>query len=117
MRRSVRTCWLASRRMPPTERLAAEGAATSVGSRGDTSDNSMAEPIIGLYKGGLIAMRGPSRAVDDVELATLSWVHETEPPQDSGGSVRLVSNFGACGRHCGPSCHCRSNSKGKMPVS
>jgi putative transposase len=58
-----------------TERLAAEGAVTSVGSRGDSFDNAMAESIIGLYKSELITMRGPWRNVDDVELATLSWVH------------------------------------------
>ena len=29
----------------------------------------------GLYKAELITMRGPWRTVDDVELATLSWVH------------------------------------------
>ena len=58
-----------------TERLAAEGAVTSVGSRGDSYDNAMAESIIGLYKSELITMRGPWRSVDDVELATLCWVH------------------------------------------
>ena len=58
-----------------TQRLAAEGAVTSVGSRGDSYDNAMAESIIGLYKSELITMRGPWRTVDDVELATLSWVH------------------------------------------
>jgi putative transposase len=58
-----------------TERLAAEGAITSVGSRGDSYDNAMAESIIGLYKCELITMRGPWRTVDDIELATLSWVH------------------------------------------
>ena len=58
-----------------TERLAAEGAVTSVGSRGDSYDNAMAESIIGLYKSELITLRGPWRTVDDVELATLSWVH------------------------------------------
>jgi putative transposase len=58
-----------------SERLAAEGAITSVGSRGDSYDNAMAESIIGLYKSELITMRGPWRSVDDVELATLSWVH------------------------------------------
>jgi putative transposase len=58
-----------------TERLAAEGAVTSVGSRGDSYDNAMAESIIGLYKSELITMRGPWHSVDDVELATLSWVH------------------------------------------
>jgi len=58
-----------------TERLAAEGAVTSVGSRGDSYDNAMAESINSLYKGELITMKGPWRTVDDVELATLSWVH------------------------------------------
>ena len=58
-----------------TERLAAEGAVTSVGSRGDSYDNAMAESVIGLYKSELITMRGPWRSVEDVELATLSWVH------------------------------------------
>jgi putative transposase len=58
-----------------TERLAAEGAITSVGSRGDSYDNAMAESIIGLYKSELITLRGPWRTVDDVELATLGWVH------------------------------------------
>jgi putative transposase len=58
-----------------TQRLAAEGAVTSVGSRGDSYDNAMAESTIGLYKSELITMRGPWRTVDDVELATLGWVH------------------------------------------
>jgi putative transposase len=58
-----------------TERLAEAGAITSVGSRGDSYDNAMAESIIGLYKNELIHPRGPWRSVDDVELATLSWVH------------------------------------------
>jgi transposase InsO family protein len=58
-----------------TERLAEAGAITSVGSRGDSYDNAMAESIIGLYKNELIHPRGPWKTVDDVELATLSWVH------------------------------------------
>ena len=58
-----------------TERLAAEGAVTSVGSHGDSYDNAMAESIIGLYKSELITIRGPWHTVDDVELATLNWVH------------------------------------------
>jgi putative transposase len=33
-----------------TERLAEAGAVTSVGSRGDSYDNALAETIIGLYK-------------------------------------------------------------------
>jgi putative transposase len=58
-----------------TERLAQAGAITSVGSRGDSYDNAMAESIIGLYKNELIHRRAPWKTVDDVELATLSWVH------------------------------------------
>ena len=58
-----------------TERLSTEGAMTSVGSRGDSYDNALAESVIGLYKSELIHNRGPWRTVEDVELATLSWVH------------------------------------------
>jgi putative transposase len=58
-----------------TERLAEEGAITSVGSRGDSYDNAMAESVIGLYKTELITAQGPWRTIADVELATLSWVH------------------------------------------
>ena len=57
-----------------TERLAAEGAVTSVGSKGDSFDNALAESIIGLYKSELITLGGPWRTVEDVELATLAWV-------------------------------------------
>ena len=35
----------------------------------------MAESIIGLYKTECIRPDGPFRTVDDLELATLSWVH------------------------------------------
>ena len=38
-------------------------------------DNALAESVIGLYKSELIFNRGPWRTVEDVELATLSWVH------------------------------------------
>jgi transposase InsO family protein len=60
-----------------TERLAVEGAVASVGSRGDSYDNAMAESINSLYKGELIynETQGPWRTIEDVELATLSWVH------------------------------------------
>jgi putative transposase len=58
-----------------TERLADEGAVTSVGSRGDSYDNALAESVIGSYKAELIFNRGPWRTVEEVELATLAWVH------------------------------------------
>jgi putative transposase len=57
-----------------TERLAEAGAACSVGSRGDSFDNALAETTIGLYKTELIRRRGPWRSIDDLELATLEWV-------------------------------------------
>jgi putative transposase len=58
-----------------TERLADEGAVASVGSRGDSYDNAVAESTIGLYKTELIRRRGPWRGVEDLELATLDYVH------------------------------------------
>ena len=58
-----------------TERLAEVGAASSVGSRGDSYDNALAESVFSLYKAELISLQGPWRTVEDVELATLSWVH------------------------------------------
>jgi transposase InsO family protein len=57
-----------------TERLAEAGAVTSVGSRGDSYDNALAETIIGLYKTELIRRRGVWKGIDEVEYATLEWV-------------------------------------------
>ena len=57
-----------------SERLAEAGIAPSVGSRGDSYDNALAETINGLYKAELIHRRGPWRTRESVELATLEWV-------------------------------------------
>ncbi len=57
-----------------TERLAEAGIAPSVGSRGDSYDNALAETINGLYKAELIHRRGPWKSRQSVELATLEWV-------------------------------------------
>jgi len=57
-----------------TERLADEGAVTSVGSKGDSYDNALAESVNGLYKTELIRARGPWRTADAVELETAAWV-------------------------------------------
>jgi putative transposase len=57
-----------------TQRLADQGAVTSVGSRGDSYDNALAEAVNGLYKAELIGQRGPWRTAEQVELATLAWV-------------------------------------------
>jgi len=53
-----------------TERLAENAVVASVGSRGDSYDNALAESIIGLYKTELVRNRGPWRGLDDLELAT-----------------------------------------------
>lgn len=58
-----------------SERVAVEGGVTSVGSRGESYDNALAESVIGLYKSELILNRCPWRSAEAVELATLSWVH------------------------------------------
>jgi putative transposase len=57
-----------------TERLAEAGAVNSVGSKGDSYDNALAESFNGLYKTELIHRRGPWRHVDHVEWATLTYV-------------------------------------------
>lgn len=57
-----------------TERLAEAGVVPSVGSRGDSYDNALAESFNGLYKTELIRHRGPWRGLDDVEYATLEYV-------------------------------------------
>jgi putative transposase len=57
-----------------TERLAEAGIAPSVGSRGDSYDNALAESVIGLFKTEIIRRRGPWRSLEDVEFAVLEWV-------------------------------------------
>jgi putative transposase len=58
-----------------TARLADAGALASIGRVGDSYDNAEAESLIGLYKAECVRPDGPFRGVDDLELATLSWVH------------------------------------------
>lgn len=57
-----------------TERLAKAAIEPSVGSRGDSYDNALAETINGLYKAEIIHRRGPWKSRESVELATLGWV-------------------------------------------
>jgi putative transposase len=60
------------------ERLAEIGAVPSIGSVGDSYDNALAETVNGYYKAELIrgpARSGPWKTVEEVELATLGWVH------------------------------------------
>jgi putative transposase len=58
-----------------TERLGEIGAMNSVGSKGDSYDNALAESINGLYKAELIRKTGPWRSLEQLELATAAWVH------------------------------------------
>jgi len=59
------------------ERLDEIGARPSIGSVGDSYDNALAESVNALYKTELVRGpgRGPWKTIDDLELATLSWVH------------------------------------------
>jgi len=53
-----------------TERLAQAGFEPSVGSKGDSYDNVLAESVIGLFKTEEIHRRGPWTGLEDGELAT-----------------------------------------------
>src|SRR3954451_19325884 len=50
-----------------SQRLAEEGAVASVGSRGDSYDNALAEAFNSLFKAELIRNKGPWRGIDDVD--------------------------------------------------
>ena len=72
LRRSVESAQYVSIRY--SERLAEAGIEPSVGSKGDSYDNALAETINGLYKAELIHRRAPWKTREAVELATLEWV-------------------------------------------
>jgi putative transposase len=57
-----------------SERLCEAGIEPSVGSKGDSYDNALAETINGLYKAELIHRRAPWKTKEAVEFATLEWV-------------------------------------------
>ena len=57
-----------------SERLGEAGVEASVGSRGDSYDNALAETISGLYKAELIHRRARWKTKESLELATLEWV-------------------------------------------
>ncbi len=58
-----------------TERLGEVGAVASVGSKGDSYDNALAETINGLYKTEVIHRRRAGwKGIDDVSFSTLEWV-------------------------------------------
>jgi len=64
-----------------TDRIDEVGAAPSIGTVGDSYDNAMAESVMGIFKmelhrnpAALTANGGPSRGLDDLEIATCAWV-------------------------------------------
>ena len=57
-----------------TERLAEAGIEASVGSKGDSYDNALAEAVNSLFKSEIIYRSGPWKSREAVELATLTWV-------------------------------------------
>lgn len=57
-----------------SERLDAADAVASVGSKGDSYDNALAETVNGLYKAECAGPQGPWRTVTALELATAAWV-------------------------------------------
>nr|WP_106429347.1 IS3 family transposase [Streptomyces sp. SPB074] len=57
-----------------TERLADEAAVASVGSKGDSYDNALAEAFNSLFKAELIRNKGPWTSINDVEIAVAEYV-------------------------------------------
>jgi putative transposase len=57
-----------------TERLAENGIVASVGSKGDSYDNAMAEAFNSLFKAELVRNRGPWRSIDDLEIAVAEYI-------------------------------------------
>ena len=55
--------------------LAEQDAVASVGSRGDSYDNALAEALNSLFKAEVIRNLGPWQGLDDVEIATAEWAH------------------------------------------
>ncbi|WP_338895656.1 IS3 family transposase [Streptomyces sp. TG1A-60] len=57
-----------------TERLEQQDAVASVGSRGDSYDNALAEAFNSLFKAELIRNKGPWTGINDVEVAVAEYV-------------------------------------------
>jgi putative transposase len=57
-----------------TERLADNGIVASIGSKGDSYDNAMAEAFNSLFKAELVRNRGPWRGINDLEIAVAEYI-------------------------------------------
>lgn len=74
------------------EHLAEIGATPSIGTVGDSYDNAMAETVNGYHKTEIVrgpARSGPQKTIEDLELATLGWVHwhNTQRPHGCLGDI------------------------------
>ena len=57
-----------------TDPLAEAGIEPSVGSKGDSYDNALAESVVRLFKTEVVRRRGPWRGLEEVEFEVLEWV-------------------------------------------
>jgi putative transposase len=57
-----------------TERLAEAGVVASVGSRGDSYDNALAEAFNSLFEAEFPRNRGPWKSIDDLEIAVAEYI-------------------------------------------
>ena len=96
-----------------TGQLAEAGINPSVGSRGDSYDNALAESIIGLFKTEVIQRKGPWRHLEAVEFATLAWVDWFNtrrllepigyvPPAEYEAQYYTLASHGGARRHLDP---------------
>jgi putative transposase len=96
-----------------TDRLSDAGIEPSVGSRGDSYDNALAESIIGLFKTEVIHRKGPWRHLEAVEFATLTWVDWFNtrrllepigylPPAEYEAQYYAAASQGGARRHADP---------------
>ena len=69
---SDRVCQYTSFRY--SDRLAEAGVAASVGSKGDSYANAMAEALNGTFKSELVKLHGPWRTRGQLEIAIIEWI-------------------------------------------
>ena len=106
---------------PPSatpRRLADAGALASIGTVGDSYDNALAECVVGLYKTECVDRRRPLRTIDELELATLSWVdwyNTTRLHSSSATSPRSSSRSSTTVRSTPSRNRCRENSPSTRP--
>jgi putative transposase len=70
-----------------SDRLEEAKVAASVGSRGDSYDNAMAESLNGTFKAELVKLHGPWRTRGQLEIAIIEWI-------DWYNAVRLHREIG-----------------------